>query len=650
MIKSPSTSVTPRQDLARLTLMTSTAEEKIRRRSTLASGGRPSLGHIDGLPLAGPLGRPEDETTEALGGEAVQSPTGLDEPEPFKTSSTSPQDNQQTNLSESPAEKVTPPSSDIDMATPGDNSSEATLVSTPSIEDSVMFETGVKEQQTQILEDKENRAPTKADNPTDRPPSPVKGAPLGETSPAKLNAQAGEEAAREKSHQVENTQEEQPIYAPPLGPPPSRPPPVPPRPVPQDAMPALEEYARQQDVTEVLAHSLFQLSCAIKPTAVNEHGDQIDQVQELFYGKQKTRVLPEDSARSINEKFLNIIARLAALPHDIYAALDTYFDVDELENGSKRYTSITDLPPIFQIHFDRVGFDPVSKSFRKLNQHVELKETIYLDRYLDAGVQSTLMERRLQTWAWKKELAGVNERTAELSATATRPDVVSALENAARVMVGLQQLAASEGDEDLQVSADSITTLDTLAEQAGAELNKLNVKAKDLFQLVNTNFTDLRQNPYRLQAAFFHRGTQGSGHYWVYIYDFQKEIWRKYNDGYVTEVKDTKEIFRHPTQAELDAYSGPPNPYFLVYVRDDLRDKLVESVHRDISIPAPIPPPTPPPEDELETTGGDVQMTDEGMSEHVENIVPSWPPFSQNTNLQQTNGDFDLSGADRRKW
>jgi len=51
-------------------------------------------------------------------------------------------------------------------------------------------------------------------------------------------------------------------------------------------------------------------------------------------------------------------------------------------------------------------------------------------------------------------------------------------------------------------------------------------------------------------------GSATFGHYWIYIYDFQGKIFRKYNDGYVTEVKDEREVFMHDE-------NNPPTPYFL---------------------------------------------------------------------------------------
>jgi ubiquitin carboxyl-terminal hydrolase 25/28 len=73
-----------------------------------------------------------------------------------------------------------------------------------------------------------------------------------------------------------------------------------------------------------------------------------------------------------------------------------------------------------------------------------------------------------------------------------------------------------------------------------------------------------------------HHGSVSFGHYWIYIHDFHKDVWRKYNDEYVTEVQNLDEIFKNTHT------KNPPTPYFLVYVNDDKRDRLVNPVCRDI--------------------------------------------------------------------
>jgi hypothetical protein len=176
----------------------------------------------------------------------------------------------------------------------------------------------------------------------------------------------------------------------------------------------------------------------------------------------------------------------------------------------------------------------------------------------------------------------------------------------------LQELS-SRGEGGLEVPTSAIGTLESLAEQTQFELQGMMImhplshsrsltltstaqtdlmsRSKDLSTNINSQFADsaFRRHAYRLHAAFFHHGTASSGHYWIYIYDFRKEIWLKYNDTRVEEVKDTNEIFRRPPEAELRQWNGPSNPYYLVYVRDEDKDKLVESVCRDMQLPADLP-------------------------------------------------------------
>ena len=192
--------------------------------------------------------------------------------------------------------------------------------------------------------------------------------------------------------------------------PPSRPPPIPPRPLPAvQPIPSLEEFARQQDVTEVLNHVLFQLSCAIKPLGVDEDGEQIDQIKDLFYGQTKQHTMAEDRDEARVDRFCSIIVRLFNEPSNIYAALDSYFDLEQV-GQKKRYLSISRPPPIFQIQIDRVGTDQ-----RKNNHHIELVETLYLDRYLEEDTNPALMQRREKAWEWKRDKAELRREQAELN-------------------------------------------------------------------------------------------------------------------------------------------------------------------------------------------------------------------------------------------
>jgi ubiquitin carboxyl-terminal hydrolase 25 len=401
MIRSPYKYVAPEQELTRLTLMTSTAAENIRRRSTI--GGSRPLGTVNGLPVQGPSGPPPNGRSESSNDQPMQSPFAEDGPLGHQGLGAN---HHRTSDSSESAPLLGP--SDIEMDAQGDNSSEVTLVSTPSVDDSVMVDIAPKLDQQRLLNDKENLPPFGPDGYArgNNTVAAEESTPSADSSPRRTKMQSAAEAASAdrngtKTATTENVSPE----------PPTRPPPIPPRPLPAtQQVHTLEEYARQQDVTEVLNHVLFQMSCAIKPLGFDEEGEQVDQIKDLFYGKTKQHIMSDDKDEAKNDRFCSIIVRLFSLPHDIYSALDGYFDVEEIAN-KKRFLSISRLPPIFQIQIDRAGLDQ-----KKNNHHVELKETIYLDRYLEEDTNPALMERRREAWTWKRELADLEARRLELTA------------------------------------------------------------------------------------------------------------------------------------------------------------------------------------------------------------------------------------------
>lgn len=397
MISAPTAQVTPEQELARLTLISSTTEEHFRRQSILSTH-RPSLGEIDGRPILGPQPPPQ-----------VQPPA----------------------VNNSMSEKATltgaVDANGVDTAIEEDTSSEATLVEKPvSGNDHVMvLDVKEKEQQQAIFDDKENLAPRKAD--LARPSTPDNHlAPFAESSPSRANERQRQSIPTEES---DNDHEDTVMTndALPTPPPevcPTRaPPPVPPRPIADDQKKAIQEEVElgaQQDVTEVIANVLFQLQCAIKPQSVDESGEQIDLVKKLFFGKQKSYITNKQGLIRSKEEFISDIKiDVASGPRDIYAAFDGAYDEQEVEIGGAlepQYTTISQLPPVLQVLVQRVQFDAEKKTTFKSNHHLELKETIYLDRYMDSGDED-LLARRRECWRWKKEMAELEKRKAYLTTT-----------------------------------------------------------------------------------------------------------------------------------------------------------------------------------------------------------------------------------------
>lgn len=110
---------------------------------------------------------------------------------------------------------------------------------------------------------------------------------------------------------------------------------------------------------------------------------------------------------------------MASGPRDIYSAIDGAFDVQKIsvENAeAEQYGAITKLPPILQIQVQRVQFDPVKKTSFKSVNHLQLIDTIFLDRYMDTQ-RSEILDRRRECWEWKNTLKSLEARRGELLRT-----------------------------------------------------------------------------------------------------------------------------------------------------------------------------------------------------------------------------------------
>lgn len=135
----------------------------------------------------------------------------------------------------------------------------------------------------------------------------------------------------------------------------------------------------------------------------------------------------------------------------------------------------------------------------------------------------------------------------------------------------------------LDINRQIATELGQLSQIAQTELAYIDQEIKDTQTMISSQFADYKHLPYRLYAVFVHHGSVEFGHYYIYIYDFKKDVWRKYNDNDISEVHDLSEIFQ-PQERQ-----NPPTPYFLVYVNDLMKDRLVNPVCREIFDPFSVP-------------------------------------------------------------
>ncbi|KAI2634592.1 cysteine proteinase [Xylaria nigripes] len=385
----------------------------------------------------------------------------------------------------------------------------------------------------------------------------------------------------------------------------------------------------QQDVEEIIGNILEHLMRAIRP-----HGPikgkpdlQADKVTELFFttivnSTIRTKIGNEKTAAdsSVHEDILNeeVVPErwITAFPHpdkerkvknNLYEALDRYFSYELLlDSDLARYTTIRALPPIVHICIQRSDASGV-----KNKNPVIIPMELYLDRYMEAETGSDLWNTRRRVWAIKERIKELESRYCVENILREPGSQTSQTWNAQTVDGG-HESASPKCEELIDLKSDlwqdlrprSKRTLETaqLAEPTETEPAKRRSRSRDTvaesYKFADTlwdagrsadeanskeldslrgeqagAFDSMKQHKYCLHAMICHAGGMNAGHYWVWVRDFKKQVWYKYNDSLVTE--DSRD-----SQQVIDELNTSGDPYYVAYVRDDLKDELVEVPRR----------------------------------------------------------------------
>lgn len=362
---------------------------------------------------------------------------------------------------------------------------------------------------------------------------------------------------------------------------------------------ALEHQKRssgtdQQDVEEVIGSIINRLQAAIQPSLVDEEtGIQLEKIMETFFVTTVNYTKKFDERTYQSEiGFDRSITAFPAPdgPCTLYDALGRNFDQQVLEDSKlSRYTAIKQLPPILHVLIQR------SQSIgRKNNNPVIIPETLYLDRYMDAPHESSDFKRRIAQWAVGSRLADLQQDQSKLKPPTRAPlqPTAPADETLVEDAKGFDPSFDIDGPIDVDFPGAGQVTSETVNEpNLPAGSNPLNSQPQlesqiwDMMQQelaqrdqeLNTELEGLTKHPYRLQAVICHRGHLSSGHYWVWIHDFEENMWRNYNDADVKENPDTEEV--------LKQLSDSGEPYYLCYVRDGDKNDHVNVPKRQPAVP-----------------------------------------------------------------
>ncbi|EME77564.1 uncharacterized protein MYCFIDRAFT_114189, partial [Pseudocercospora fijiensis CIRAD86] len=362
-------------------------------------------------------------------------------------------------------------------------------------------------------------------------------------------------------------------------------PPLPPRPAPRRfsttrevALEKAQEKARlQQDVTEALDLVMFRLRAGMTPKGEDSRGEQIDDLAQIFKITLASTSVKDGEASTPDPEFDSSIRTL--VPNettDIYNLLDGVFDLQPSgSEGVEVYKSLTTIPPLFQINISRINWDAATGSTTKSDACVKLPDELYLDRYCD-HINEQVLPRRKACWGWRRQLHALRKEQRSLTKTSLDLDGPTAVSESAKFLSAIEDSNADL--EALGLGAISVDARlsDALSEDALEQRQKVAALDKQIGELelrLRGNFDEMKEIKYRLAAVFIHRGNTGHGHYWLYIHDFEKDIWRSYNDERVEEFTKLNEIY------EANNWNHG-TPTYAVYVREKLKAEIISPVCR----------------------------------------------------------------------
>lgn len=385
---------------------------------------------------------------------------------------------------------------------------------------------------------------------------------------------------------------------------------------------------RQQDVAEVMEDLLRRLRAAIKPQGEDAHGEQLDQLRDLFNMRFIETVISDNMATPKKEEdATNILLNVPYEATDIYSALDRVIDRRPEDVAGKQaevFRTFTSLPPILQISVPRIAMQD-GKAV-KVNWRLQLEETIYMDRYCDSP---EILSVRQKCWEIRKKLRMLQAEKDLISKTPnpgmTCPESLEATRQYLLDVQTTKNDLVELGMEPISTSDDIARDLEQEAGRLHARLRSITDEVTGLQEQLKGRFEVFTQHKYRLYAVFFHRGGSGGGHYWTDIYDFKNSMWRDYNDENVIQHTKPDEILN--ADPARDWKHGTPT--YVVYVRDDIKDDYVEPLCRrpEEAIEEEAPP-------LIEGTQPDVHMTGDDNAK-----VP------MDNGSIQSKGDWDSSGA-----
>lgn len=315
-------------------------------------------------------------------------------------------------------------------------------------------------------------------------------------------------------------------------------------------------------------------------------------VTQLFYGKHLGIIhFTEQDGTSIqqekNEVFGQVILNVEE--NDLYSAWDATYanQIGEYTTESGYKTKafqeiwLDKLPNMLLFHIDRAKFE--KNKLVKINTPFTFPDVIYPDRFL-AKNRDKFGVLRQNSREYKRRIQLLEESSKKFyNYKDENISLEKVLDLTESFLVSQSTTECMDLEQTDQITLYDPNCLGALDKSQFAELNQatgiitqyLNKLREGINHLNSQSDTlkvqkeaifdipELKQNPYRLHSILIHEGISAdSGHYYAYIFDWTKQVWRKYNDIQITEVS-TEEVFNKSIGGQ-----GLTSAYCLVYISE----------------------------------------------------------------------------------
>ena len=315
----------------------------------------------------------------------------------------------------------------------------------------------------------------------------------------------------------------------------------------------------------------------------------INQINSIFSGKYQQIVSYElngELRESISSSNFNTIY-LDWTQKDLYSAWEDNFE-DEVENykpddvnvvEAKTQAWVAELPKVLIFLIKRVYYDKEKQIYYKDNEPFEFENVIYPDRYL--------IKNRAESEKLRKQVNILRSKCTKLSEhinkfknyNGKKVELGSILHWCTNLLKSNMEDFKQEDNDDLELFrpeniidnpkenealiSQMINLLTIAQEKTKSQIEVMETQLVALQKEIKDYYKSVDRTPYYLNSIMIHDGNHEGGHFYTFIKDFSKGVYRRYNDISVSEVDDER------VALESKGGFGTINAYCLVYINEE---------------------------------------------------------------------------------